>query len=383
MNDKKILIVEDDRVAGESLKENLIERGYTVVDVCPTGEEAIRKAGKTQPDLILMDIKLDGAMDGIETGRKIHDCLYVPIIYLTAYGNQKTLERAKITGPYGFINKPPRIGDITSAIEVALHKHKMDREQVKKKEAALKAVKAAEQFLAYFTHEMRNPLAVIKGYSSLLKEFGASDEQVKFIREIEISTDRAAKLVDDLLDYSKMKVGKFILEPKDFAIREHIDHITDTYSRMFGKRGIEFHAVIAPDVPAHVTGDPVRLEQVLGNLLGNALKFTEEGACNVDIRRKEPGKKGEAGKNNVTLVFSVQDTGIGIPEDKKAAVFEAFEQADPSITGKYGGTGLGLAITKQLVEMMNGNIRVDSKVGQGTTFTFTAVFGTGKKQEEG
>jgi signal transduction histidine kinase len=382
MEARKILIVEDDAVAGESIKENLEEWGYTVVDVCSTGEEAIQKAGETQPDLILMDIKLEGSMDGIETSKKIHDNLGVPIIYLTGYGDRETIERAKITGPYGFINKPARIEDITSAIEMALYRHKMDLRQIEEKEAALKAMKAAEQFLAHFTHEIRNPLSVIKGYSGLLKDFGATDQQVEFIQKIENSTDKAARLANDLLDYSKMKVGKFTLETKDFAIREEINHIIDTYSPMFGKKGIELQTDIAPDVPEYVTGDPYRLEQILTNLLGNALKFTKKGSCNVNIRCEEPGEKEESGKDRVTLLFSVQDTGIGIPKNKQKTIFDPFTQANSSHTVKYGGTGLGLAIAKQLVELMDGEIWVISQPGKGTTFAFTAIFEIGKNHPD-
>jgi signal transduction histidine kinase len=330
-----------------------------------------------------MDIKLIGSsIDGIETSKEIHHNLNIPIIYVTGYGTKEILERAKITGPYGFINKPARIEDITSAIEMALNRHKMDLEQIKKKEAALKARKAAEQFLAHFTHEIRNPLSVIKGYSGMLKDFGATDQQVEFIQKIEISTDKAARLVDDLLDYSKMKVGKFTLGTKDFAIREKINHLIDTYSPMFGKKGIELQTDIAPDVPEYVTGDSVRLEQVLTNLLGNALKFTKEGSCNVSINRKEHGEKEDSGKDRVTLLFSVQDTGIGIPEDKQKTIFDPFTQANSSHTAKYGGTGLGLAIAKQLVELMDGEMWVKSQPEKGTTFSFTAVFEIGKNHPD-
>lgn len=379
MKDKKILIVEDDAVAGESLKEKLIERGYTVTDVCLTSKDAIQKVRETQPDIILMDIKLIGSpIDGIETSKEIHNHLNIPIIYVTGYGTKEILERAKITGPYGFINKPARIEDITSAIEMALYRHKVDLEQIEEKETALKARKAAEQFLSHFTHEMRNPLSVIKGYSGLLKDFGATDQQVEFIQKIEISTDKAARLVDDLLDYSKMKVGKFTLGTKDFAMREKINHLIDTYSPMFGKKGIDLQADIAPDVPEYVYGDPVRLEHVLTNLLANALKFTKKGSCSVNIRREEPVEKEDSGKDRVTLLFSVQDTGIGIPGDKQKTIFDPFTQANSSHTRKYGGTGLGLAIAKQLVELMDGEMRVKSQPGKGATFTFTAVFEIGK-----
>jgi len=372
-NKKVILIVEDEQIVGENLRESLIENGYSVpVLPCVTGAEAVQKAREVQPDLVLMDIKLEGEMDGVDAVERIRKYVNVPVIYLTAYSDESFLERAERTGPSGYINKPYKTNDVLANVRMALYKHEMEIIKTKKKDAEV------EEFIARITHEMRNPLGVIMGYSTMLKDFGATEEQLKFIQRIKSSTEKTARLVDDLLDYSKMKVGKFTMEPRDFDFRETMNHLFDTYSRMFGEKGIELHLDVAPQVPEFVTGDPVRLEQVLVNLLGNALKFTEKGACRIAVGRKSSTEKRKVGKNNVTLLFSVKDTGIGIPENKKEAVFEAFEQADPSHTGKYGGTGLGLAITKQLVEMMDGKISVESKPGKGSTFTFTAVFGTGK-----
>lgn len=367
-----ILIVEDEQIVGENLRENLLDNGYSVpVLPCVSGEEAVRKAREIQPDLILMDIKLEGEMDGVEAVERIRKDMNVPVIYLTAYSNDGFLERAERTGPSGYINKPYRTNDVLANVRMALYKHKMEIDKTKEKDADVK------EFIAHITHEIRNPLGVIMGYSRMLKDFGATEDQLKFIQRIEMSTEKTARLVDDLLDYSKMKVGKFTMETKDFNMREKMNHLFDTYSGMFGEKGIELHLDIAPDVPEVVSGDPVRLEQVLTNLLGNALKFTENGSSRVTLGRKPPAEEGKTEKNNVTLLFSVKDTGIGIPGNKKETVFKAFEQADPSITGKYGGTGLGLAIAKQLVEMMDGKISLDSEPGKGSTFTFTAVFGTG------
>lgn len=365
-----ILIVEDEPIVGENLRESLIENGYSVpVPPCVTGEEAVQKAREVQPDLILMDIKLEGKMDGVDAVEKIRKYMNVPVIYLTAYSNEGFLERAERTGPSGYINKPYKTNDVLTNVRMALFKYEMEMTKTREKESEV------EEFIAHITHEMRNPLGVIMGYSTMLKDFGATEEQLKFIQRIESSTEKTARLVDDLLDYSKMKVGKFTMEPGDFNIREKMNHLFDTYSRMFGEKEIELHMDIAADVPELVIGDPVRLEQVLTNLLGNALKFTSKGSCDITLARKG----GKVGRNRVPLLFSVKDTGIGIPGKKKKAVFEAFEQADPSHAGKYGGTGLGLAITKQLVEMMDGKISVDSEPGKGSTFTFTAVFGKVEK----
>jgi signal transduction histidine kinase len=370
---KSILIVEDEIIVAENLKESLMENGYSIAGVCADGKDAVQKALETQPDLILMDIKLEGDMDGVEAADRIHRFLDVPFIYLTAWLDE-TIERAERTLPSAFINKPYSTKDVLNNVRIVLRKH--EKELEKREEMTRRTRHAAEQFLAHITHEMRNPLSVIRGYGGLLKDFGATDQQVKFIQKIISSTEKASALVDEILDYSKMAVGQFNLEMKDFALLEKLGEIIDTYSGMFEEKNLELHADIAPDVPEYVKGDPVRFEQILTNLLGNALKFTEKGYCRIDVRRKEQGKKEAADKNKITLEFSVKDTGIGIPEDKQETIFDPFIQADSSHMSK--GTGLGLTITRQMVELMDGEIWVKSRQDEGTTFTFTAVFETGK-----
>ena len=370
---KSILIVEDEVVPADNLKEVLEQKGYAVIGICINGEEAVQKARETKPDLILMDIKLKGNMDGVEACERIHECLDVPVIYLTAYSDEKTLVRAEKTGPYGYIDKPFGPENVFNNVRMALSKHSQERE--KKKEIEMRM----EKFIAQVTHEIRNPLGVISGYLGLLKDLGATDQQIRYIQKIEISTDKAAALANDLLAYSKIKAGKFTMESEVFSIWERTNNIFDTYSRLFKEKGIEFYTGIAPDVPEYVSGDPGRLDQVLTNLLGNALKFTEKGFCSIDIRCEKTGKEKKTEKGNITLFFSVKDTGIGIPKDNETAVFEAFVQVPGFHTRKHGGTGLGLAITKQLVKMMGGEIWLESKPGEGTTFMFTAVFGPGEK----
>lgn len=366
----KVLIVEDGAVVGENLKEGLLEYGYEVIGVCLTGEQAVEKVKEVKPDIILMDIMLGKGIDGVEAAKRIHNMMDVPVIYLTAYGTEKILERAKLTGPYGFINKPVRIDIVHSAIETALHKHEMEQKLQKAKEAAEEASRAKNRFIADMSYEIRNPLTVIGGYTDLLHKTDVSDQQKKYLRRIKDTSDQILYFINDVLDYSRNVEKKPKLETRKFAIRDKITSIIDTYSFMFMEKGLDLHADVATDVPEYVTGDSVRIGQVLINLLRNALKFTEKGYCRVQVRRIETKRKGKGiGKDKVTLEFSVKDSGIGIPEEKKQAIFDSFSQADVSHAGTYGGAGLGLTIARQLVELMDGEIRVESKVAEGSTFT--------------
>src|SRR5262249_22477279 len=175
-------------------------------------------------------------------------------------------------------------------------------------------------------------------------------------------------LINDILDFSKIEAKKLDLEDIPFVLREDLGDCIETLAFRGHAKGLEIACHVKPDVPDHLIGDPGRLRQVIVNLVGNAIKFTHAGEIVVHVGTKERQD------GNVVLVFSITDTGIGIPKDKKARMFEVFEQADTSTTREYGGTGLGLAISKQLVELMHGEIGIESEVGKGTTFRFTARF---------
>ena len=173
------------------------------------------------------------------------------------------------------------------------------------------------------------------------------------------------KLINDILDFSKIEAGKFELIDVDFALRDTLSDAMTMLGVQAHKRGLELVYHIPPEVPDAVTGDPGRLRQILVNLVGNSIKFTDKGEVAVTVKSEPRTEKG------ALLHFSVQDTGIGIPEDKQQLIFRAFEQADGSTSRKYGGTGLGLAITSRFCQLMGGEIWVDSEVGQGSTFHFT------------
>src|SRR5262245_58048383 len=245
------------------------------------------------------------------------------------------------------------------------------------KDAAEAASRAKSDFLAHVSHEVRTPLNAILGMNELALDTPVTEQQRKYLTVVRSSAEALLLVIDDLLDFSRVEAGKLELDRAPFSLRAVVNDTLRSFALRAHRKGLELVGRIHPDVPDAVVGDAGRLRQVLTNLVGNALKFTDEGEVVVGValateNGPEPDEPLDTPAPPCTLLFWVRDTGIGIPRDKQQRIFEAFEQADRSTTRRYGGTGLGLSIASRLVGLMGGRITVESAPGRGSTFRFTA-----------
>ncbi len=322
---------------------------------------------------LLEELRRSGQVTGYEIKMKRFDGSDSTVIVSSHVVNDDSGEPVAVEGV---------LTDITQrkASEEALHRAKADLESsyaqleeaiARTNEMAIEAQMASiakSNFLANMSHEIRTPMNGVIAATGLLMETELNSEQGRYAEIIRSSGESLLAIINDILDFSKIEAGKLELEVIDFDLRSAVENTVELLSAKAVEKGIELTGMVDPDIPTLLRGDPGRLRQIIVNLIGNGVKFTDRGevALRVQCLEKDP--------ENVFLKFSVRDTGIGIPAHKKGLLFNSFTQVDSSSSRKYGGTGLGLAISKQLAEMMGGAIGVESEPGKGSAFSFTARF---------
>jgi two-component system, sensor histidine kinase len=364
MNAIKILIVEDERIVAHSLRESLQTDGYSVIGIADSALSATRSLQQIQPDLVLLDITLKGETDGITLGQEIQQNFEIPIVYLTAYADTATLARAKTTHPYGYLLKPYRLPEIKIAIEIALNRYRQEQENRQSlQEEARIARRVRQEFLTNIKHEIRTPMNAIQGFCQLLQQEIGDCRYRSYLDSIQESGEELMTTFEAILDLARIESGDLDRPLQPLALRGFLREIEYRFASIARQKNLAWRSRLGSNLPETIRFDEISLKQILAHLVDNALKFTERGTVTIEIESEPVGDERAIG-----LSISVQDTGIGIPPAARAAIFEAFSQADNSLTRSYGGIGIGLAIVERLTRYLGGTLELESEEGVGSVF---------------
>jgi signal transduction histidine kinase len=343
----RILVVEDEGLAALDTGEQLQALGYTVIGSVFSASDAIRKVEECRPDVVLMDIRLKGRTDGIAAAKEIRSRFDIPIIFATAYADDATVQRAKVAEPFGYILKPFDDRELRASIEMALYRHRMERQRA--------------DFLAMLSHDIRNPLGVVLGYTEILGmavRTGDLAQAEELLQRLISTTLSVHSLVTNYLEVSRIESGRLSLRREPLQLNDLVTSVRDQYEAEANRRRIRFETSLQHPLPL-ADVDPAAAERILANLVYNALKFTPvEGR--VTIRSVAHGEE---------ILLTITDTGGGIPPELHSRLFDRYQSS--VALRQETGAGLGLFIVKTLVEAHGGRVEVRSTPGEGTTF---AVF---------
>jgi signal transduction histidine kinase len=363
MKAQSILIVEDENIVALDMRMRLEAMGYKVVDIVDTGEQATESVTARKPDLVLMDIKLKGDQDGIEAASQLRETSEVPVIFVTAFTDERTLDRAKRVSPYGYIVKPFHERELRIAIELAIYKYQFELSIRRARDIAEESNRIKSEFLANMSHELKTPLNSVIGFSELALSLATDLEQREYLAMSLSSAKSLLTLINSILNFARMEAGKLFAVSTPFSLDEVIEECVDSLAIAAYSKGLDVSYRRDPSIPDNLIGDQSLLKHILLNLFDNAAKFTDKGSVRLNVSLlDEPRVQGRG----PTIEFEITDSGIGIAKDKIELAFTRFTQLDPSRTRKAGGTGLGLAIVAKSVELMKGSINVDSEENRGT-----------------
>ena len=381
-NENSHILVVDDNPDNLRLIIDMLNEMRFNVRPAKNGQDALNSARAYPPDLILLDILMP-KMDGYETCKMIksdNELKDIPVIFISALKTPVDKVKAFAVGGVDYVNKPFNKDEFIARITTHLSLRNLQKSLAEKnielrraKDAAISANNAKSEFLANISHEIRNPMNAIIGMVDLSLLHNIDENLRENLFTVKDSANHLLDIINDILDISKIEAGKIELEIIDFDIIDLIQSIIRTFTVQVQQNKLYLKFEKDETISRYVKGDPLRLRQILANLIGNAIKFTHEGGVTVRVSASEQANK------KIRCHISIMDTGIGIPENKIQSIFDNFNQANKSMTRKYGGTGLGLSISKQLVELMDGSIDVHSIPEKGTTFNVAITFNPGNK----
>ncbi|MCT7949569.1 ATP-binding protein [Ancylothrix sp. C2] len=364
-----ILVVEDERIIALDIKQSLVNLGYSVPAIVFSGLQALEKVIQCAPDLVLMDIMLQGEMDGVTTAERIRRVYQIPVVYLTSHTDEITLQRAKETEPFGYIVKPFEEKDLYTTVEIAMARGKAETEMRKAlaKERELNELKS--RFVSMVSHEFRTPMATILFSAGLLESYGSEwpdNKKIKHLQRIQTAVQHMTEMLDYVLFLGQSEAGKLEFQPAAMNLEKFCSDLSEEMQLLAGeKHQVSF--ICQGDFSSTIMDERL-LRHIFTNLLSNAIKYSPQGG-KVQFKLTEKiasfTRTGESqpAKN---AVFRIEDQGIGIPEKDIKHLFESFHRA--ANVGTISGTGLGLAIVKKSVDLHQGTIEIETKLGVGTTF---------------